>query len=51
LSFLLLLLSSLQQNWKKGQNRFCLEAMVGGERRGGKHKGEMAQAMYVHMNK
>jgi hypothetical protein len=25
LSLLLLLLSSLQQNWRRGQNRFCLE--------------------------
>jgi hypothetical protein len=25
LSFLLLLMSSLQQNWRKRQNRFCLE--------------------------
>jgi hypothetical protein len=24
MSFLLLLMSSLQQNWRKGQNRFCL---------------------------
>jgi hypothetical protein len=27
-SFLLLLMSSLQQNLRKGQNRFCLEARV-----------------------
>jgi hypothetical protein len=26
MSFLLLLISSLQQNWRRGQNRFCLEA-------------------------
>jgi hypothetical protein len=34
LSFLLLLMSSLQQNWRKGQNRFCLEArcLAGRER-------------------
>jgi hypothetical protein len=32
LSFLLLLMSTPQQNWRKGQNRFCLEARgVGGE--------------------
>jgi hypothetical protein len=30
--FLLLLMSSLQQNWRRGQNRFCLEAR-GGQRR------------------
>jgi hypothetical protein len=39
-------MSSLQQNWKKGQNRFCLEV------RGGRgQRGEMAQMMYAHMNK
>jgi hypothetical protein len=33
--FLLLLMSSLQQNWRKGQNRFFLEARgVGGKGRG-----------------
>jgi hypothetical protein len=32
LSFLLLLMSSLQQNWRKGQNRFCLEARGAGRR-------------------
>jgi hypothetical protein len=32
MSFLLLLMSSLQQNWRRGQNRFCLEAReLGGE--------------------
>jgi hypothetical protein len=25
-------MSSLQQNWRKGQNRFCLEEGGGGER-------------------
>jgi hypothetical protein len=30
--FLLLLISTLQQNWRKAQNRFCLEAK-GEERR------------------
>jgi hypothetical protein len=24
--FLIMLMSSLQQSWRKGQNRFCLEA-------------------------
>jgi hypothetical protein len=37
LSFLLLM-SSLQQNWRRGQNRFCLEA------RWGKGKRERAGA-------
>jgi starvation-inducible outer membrane lipoprotein len=42
LSFLLLLMSSLQQNWSKGQNRFCQEARWGGE---------VAQTAYANMNK
>jgi hypothetical protein len=42
-------MSSLQQNWRRGQNRFCLEAReVGEEEEGG---GEVAQTMYAHMNK
>jgi hypothetical protein len=28
-------MSSLQQNWRKGQNRFCLEAREFGEGDGG----------------
>jgi hypothetical protein len=41
LSFLLLLMSSLQQNWRRGQNRFCLEAkeMVGRGRGRGRGAG------------
>jgi hypothetical protein len=52
LSFLSLLMSSLQQNWRKGQNRFCLEAMGWGwkGRRQGAGGG-MAQTMYAHVNK
>jgi hypothetical protein len=52
MSFLLLLMSSLQQNWRKGQNRFCLEAR-GQRGRGREHGtgGEMVQTMYAHMNK
>jgi hypothetical protein len=34
MSFLLLLMSSLQQNWRKGQNRFCLEGRGRGRGRG-----------------
>jgi hypothetical protein len=49
LSFLLLLISSLQQNWRKGQNRFCLEVRGGGGR-GRRQGGERAQTMYTHMN-
>jgi hypothetical protein len=47
-------MSTLQQNWRKGQNRFCLEARgvwgreIGWGVRGGR---EMAQTMYAHMNK
>jgi hypothetical protein len=52
MSFLLLLLSSLQQNWRKGQIRFCLEATgVGGEGGGKGRGGEVAQTMYAYMNK
>jgi hypothetical protein len=41
LSFLLLLMSSLQQNWRKGQSRFFLEAKGGGwEREGLVSRGE-----------
>jgi hypothetical protein len=31
--FLLLLMSTVQQNWRKGQNRSCLEAREIGERK------------------
>jgi hypothetical protein len=42
MSFLLLLMSSLQQNWRKRKNRFCLEVRgVGsGERKGIRGSGE-----------
>jgi hypothetical protein len=45
-------MSSLQQNWRKGQNRFCLEARRVGE--SGREQGigeEMTQTMYAHRNK
>jgi hypothetical protein len=52
MSFLLLLMSTLQQNRRKGQNRFCLEAKrVGGVGGGGGQEEEMAQTRYAHMNK
>jgi hypothetical protein len=52
LSFLLSLMSSLQQNWRRGQNRFCLEVRGWrGEGGAGRQGGEMAQTMYAHMNK
>jgi hypothetical protein len=51
-SFLLLLSSSLQQNWRKGRNGFCLEERrVEGKRQGWGAGGEMAQTMYAHVNK
>jgi hypothetical protein len=41
---------SLQQNWRRGQNRFCLEARQWkGER--GMTGGELAQKLYTHMHK
>jgi hypothetical protein len=43
-------MSSLQQNWRKGQNRFCLKAMEGGKE-GEEGGGEMSQTMYGLMNK
>jgi hypothetical protein len=45
-------MSSLQQNWRWGQNRFCLEVTgVGGRGRGWRQGGEIAQTMYADMNK
>jgi hypothetical protein len=52
LSFLLLLISTLQRNQRKAQNRFCLEGRGEGRRgwqRG--QEGEIAQTMYAHVNK
>jgi hypothetical protein len=40
LSFLLSLMSSLQQNWRRGENRFCLE--VTGVRGRGEKEGAEA---------
>jgi hypothetical protein len=49
---LIIAMSSLQQNWRRGQNRFSLEARgfggVGGD---GGQGGEMVQTMYTHTNK
>jgi hypothetical protein len=38
MAFLLSLMLSLQQNWRRGQNRFCLEArgVSGGQEAGGR---------------
>jgi hypothetical protein len=45
-------MSSLQQNWRKGQNRFCLEVRgMGGGGGGGDQGEEMTQTMYALMNK
>jgi hypothetical protein len=55
ISFLLLFMSSLQQNWRRGQNRFCLEARGwGGIRRGwgaGGRNGPNNVCTYESMNK
>jgi hypothetical protein len=49
LYLLLLLRSIIQQNWRKGQNRFCLEAReVGGW---GGDDGGGGGMVYAHMNK
>jgi hypothetical protein len=49
MSFLLFLTLSLQQNWRRGQNRFCLEARGVGELWGAEE--EMAQTTYTLMDK
>jgi hypothetical protein len=47
-----LLRSSLQQNWRIWQNRFCWKARgVGGRGSGWGAGEEMAQTMYALMNK
>jgi hypothetical protein len=52
MSFSLLLISTLQQNWRKAQNRFCLEERGEGERGWGwRQEGEMIQTMYACVNK
>jgi hypothetical protein len=50
LCFLLLFMSSLQQNWRKGQKRFCLEARGSWEERGGQGgSGEKWLKQYMHI--
>jgi hypothetical protein len=52
MSFLLLLMYTLQQYWRKGQNRLCLKARGFGGRGKGQRLGEeMAQTMYTLKNK
>jgi hypothetical protein len=49
MSFLLLLMSFLQQNWRRGQNRFCLEVRrVGGRERDGE-QGERWPKQCIHI--
>jgi hypothetical protein len=38
MSFLLMLISTLQENWRKAQNRFCLEARYGEGGGGGREE-------------
>jgi hypothetical protein len=43
---------SLQQNWRREQNRFCLEVRGVWRREMGQGQGgKMAQTMYAHTNK
>jgi hypothetical protein len=43
---------SLQQNWRRGQDRFCLEVRgLVGEGRDWEQGGQMTQTMYAYMNK
>jgi hypothetical protein len=44
-------MSTLQRNWRRGQNKFCLEARWGKIEGVGGLGGEMAQTMYAYMNK
>jgi hypothetical protein len=47
-------MSSVQQNWRRGQNRLCLEVRgvgEGGREGAGGSGGEIAQTKYAHMNK
>jgi hypothetical protein len=53
MSVLLLLISTLQWNWRKVQNRFCLEGRGEGGEGGGWEAGgrKMTQTIYAHVNK
>jgi hypothetical protein len=44
-------MSTLQQNWRKGQNRFSPEARGLGGRGRREQEGVMAQTIYAYMNK
>jgi hypothetical protein len=44
-------MSTLQQNWRKEKNRFCLEGWgMRGDGGSGGQGGEMIQTMYIHVN-
>jgi hypothetical protein len=50
MTFLLSLMFSLQKNWRRGQNRFCLEARrVGRRGRGRKGWGEKWPKQCMHI--
>jgi hypothetical protein len=49
MSFLSLLLSSLQQNWKRGQNRFCLEERRVSGQEGNGSRGERWPKQCMHI--
>jgi hypothetical protein len=47
-------MSTLQQNWRKEQNRFCLEVRAWGERERARGRGRNSPnnvCTYVYMNK
>jgi hypothetical protein len=44
-------MSSLQQNWRRGKNRFCLEAREVGGSGGRERQGrKMAQCVHISIN-
>jgi hypothetical protein len=50
-SFLLLLMSTLERNWRKVQNRFFLQGRGEGRRKWGQgQEREMNQTMYARVN-
>jgi hypothetical protein len=52
LSFLSSLVFSFQQNWRGGQNKFCLVHGGGRQREGVRNGGvEMVQTVFAHLNK
>jgi hypothetical protein len=51
MSFFLLLVSSLQQNFRRAEQVLPRSEVWGGEGRGGRAGRKMAQTMYPHVNK